>query len=85
MTRSYASFSTRAALRAVFFAAASLAVALPANAQSSTTDPRAGLKPGLYDAGVASRGLQLVAHRNKQSSAERRVGKDRRSRWSRYN
>lgn len=65
MTRSYASFSTRAALRAVFFAAASLAVALPANAQSSTTDPRAGLKPGLYDAGVASRGLQLVAHRNK--------------------
>ncbi len=65
MTRSYTSFSTRAALGAVFFAAASLAVALPASAQSSTTDPRAGLKPGLYDAGVASKGLELVAHRNK--------------------
>ncbi|MEO7040658.1 MAG: hypothetical protein ABI035_00180 [Gemmatimonadaceae bacterium] len=65
MKRSYFSLSTRAAVRTVFFAAASLAVALPVSGQSSTTDPRVGLKPGLYDAGVASKGLQLVAHRNK--------------------
>jgi hypothetical protein len=46
-------------------AASFLALALPANAQSTTNDPRVGLKPGLYDAGVAAKGLQLVAHRNK--------------------
>lgn len=51
---------------AVMLAAVSaLAVASPLHAQSSTTDPRVGLKPGLYDAGVASRGMNLVAHRNK--------------------
>jgi hypothetical protein len=38
---------------------------LSARAQSTTNDPRVGLKPGLYDAGVAAKGLQLVAHRNK--------------------
>ncbi|MEO7102780.1 MAG: hypothetical protein ABI311_05395 [Gemmatimonadaceae bacterium] len=59
------SFGARAAVRAVVFAAASLSAALPMQAQSSTTDPRVGLKPGLYDAGVASKGLELVAHRSK--------------------
>ena len=59
MTHKHASFHT------LFCAVASLALALPAHAQSSTTDPRAGLKPGLYDAGVAAKGFQLVAHRNK--------------------
>ncbi|HEX6806607.1 MAG TPA: hypothetical protein VF118_01390 [Gemmatimonadaceae bacterium] len=36
-----------------------------ARAQSDTNDPRAHLKPGLYDAGVAAKGMQLVAHANK--------------------
>jgi len=38
--------------------------ALPSisRAQSDTTDPRAHLKPGLYDAGEAAKGLQLVAN-----------------------
>ncbi len=44
---------------------ASLALAAPARAQSSTTDPRAALTAGLHDAGVASRGLERVAHRDK--------------------
>lgn len=55
-------------LRTLFFgaaAAATLALAMPAHAQSNSTDPRVGLKAGLYDAGSASKGLQLVAHRNK--------------------
>ena len=48
----------------LFFA--SLATfAPPLHAQSDTTDPRVGLKAGLYDAGVAAKGLKLVAHRNK--------------------
>jgi hypothetical protein len=64
MTQQQALFRTPAALCAVF-CAASIAMWAPAQAQSSTTDPRAGLKPGLYDAGVASKGLDLVAHRNK--------------------
>ncbi len=45
--------------------AASLALAHPAHAQSSAIDPRVGLKPGLYDAAVAAKGMQLVAHRSK--------------------
>ena len=66
MTHQHASFRTPAApLRALFCAVASLALAVPAHAQSSTTDPRANLKAGLYDAGVAAKGLELVAHRNK--------------------
>jgi hypothetical protein len=65
MTQKHASFYAPAMLRTLFCAAASLALAIPAHAQSSTTDPRVGLKPGLYDAGVASKGLSLVAHRNK--------------------
>jgi LVIVD repeat-containing protein len=44
---------------------APLALATAARAQSDTTDPRAHLKAGLYDAGAASKGLELVAHRNK--------------------
>jgi len=32
---------------------------------STTNDPRVGLKAGLYDAGVAAKGMELVAHRNK--------------------
>jgi len=64
MTHQHALFRTPAALCAVF-CAASLAMTAPAHAQSSTTDPRVGLKSGLYDAGVASKGLDLVAHRNK--------------------
>ena len=39
--------------------------AAPLRAQSDTKDPRAGLKAGLYDAGVAAKGMELVAHRNK--------------------
>jgi hypothetical protein len=69
MKRKYTFFKTRdavrTAVRTAVFAAASLAVALPAHAQSSTTDPRVGLKAGLYDAGSASRGMELVAHENK--------------------
>ncbi|MGH7603095.1 MAG: hypothetical protein ACRENK_03750, partial [Gemmatimonadaceae bacterium] len=51
--------------KALICAVAFLALALPAHAQSTTNDPRVGLKPGLYDAGVAAKGLQLVTHRNK--------------------
>jgi len=58
-------FHTSSALSALFCFAASLTLGLPAHAQSTTNDPRVGLKPGLYDAGVAAKGLQLVAHRNK--------------------
>ena len=65
MKQKYAFFGVPTMLRALVCAGASLALALPANAQSSTTDPRVGLKPGLYDAAVASKGLELVAHRNK--------------------
>jgi LVIVD repeat len=66
----------RATLNALLLAAAPLLVAsactgtgAPATAMqpahADTTDPRANLRPGLYDAGVASQGLQLVAHENK--------------------
>ncbi len=48
-----------------FVLALAPALAAPARAQSSTTDPRAHLKAGLYDAGTAAHGLKLVAHRNK--------------------
>jgi hypothetical protein len=65
MKYNHPSFRTLSALNALFCVAASLALALPAHAQSTTNDPRVGLKPGLYDAGVAAKGLKLVAHRNK--------------------
>src|SRR6185312_2075329 len=37
----------------------------PARAQADTNDPRAHLKAGLYDAGVAAKGMELVSHVNK--------------------
>ncbi|MDE3054641.1 MAG: hypothetical protein KGJ70_12195, partial [Gemmatimonadota bacterium] len=59
---------TRRAVQALWtlaLTAAPLALATTARAQSDTTDPRAHLKAGLYDAGVAAKGMELVAHRNK--------------------
>jgi hypothetical protein len=50
---------------ALFCVVALLTLGLPAHAQSNTNDPRVGLKPGLYDAGVSAKGLRLAAHRNK--------------------
>ncbi len=44
---------------------ASLTLPAGVRAQSSTSDPRAGLAAGLYDAAVAKRGLERVSHRNK--------------------
>ncbi len=59
----------RSVLRGVRLVLASLALlpllASGLAAQSSTTDPRAGLSAGLRDAGVADRGMRLVAHRDK--------------------
>jgi hypothetical protein len=67
MTRRLARTPRRAlrALRTLALIAAPLAVASVARAQSDTTDPRAHLRAGLYDAGVAAKGMALVAHRNK--------------------
>jgi hypothetical protein len=56
------------ALRSLVGAAAFatlLAPAASAQQTSTTNDPRVGLKAGLYDAGVAAKGMELVAHRNK--------------------
>ncbi len=58
-------FAAPAALLAATSLLSLLALAAPLGAQSNTHDPRVGLKAGLYDAGVASRGLKLVAHENK--------------------
>jgi hypothetical protein len=44
---------------------ASAGLPLSARAQADTNDPRAHLKAGLYDAGVAAKGMQLVSHVNK--------------------
>jgi len=54
-------------LRTLLGTAAMAALAVPLHAQqtSTTNDPRVGLKAGLYDAGTASKGMQLVAHQNK--------------------
>ena len=52
---------------AVLGVGAALAV-VPATASAqlpSTTDPRATLAPGLNDAGVAAKGMELLAHRDK--------------------
>ncbi|MBX6332385.1 MAG: hypothetical protein IRY91_11110 [Gemmatimonadaceae bacterium] len=57
--------SSFATLVAALCALVALGAASTARAQSDTTDPRAHLKAGLYDAGVAAKGLRLVAHRNK--------------------
>ncbi len=62
MTRIF-SASFRSALVPCFALGIAGAAVLPAisRAQSDTTDPRAHLKPGLYDAGEAAKGLRLVA------------------------
>jgi hypothetical protein len=45
---------------------AMLLMAPGASAQPPTTnDPRFGLSPGLNDAGVAAKGMNLMAHLNK--------------------
>ncbi len=64
MTHRSASFRTSLMLCAALGFAVG-AVPSSARAQSDTTDPRAHLKPGLYDAGVAAKGMQLVSHINK--------------------
>jgi hypothetical protein len=48
----------------ILLAAVPLTVPL-VQAQSDTTDVRYHLKAGLYDAGVATKGLELIAHRNR--------------------
>ena len=58
-------FGRVTAVSALLFIAAPLVIPRVARAQSDTTDPRAHLKPGLYDAGVAAKGLDLVGHVNK--------------------
>jgi len=40
---------------------ASQAVPAPSTARASTTDPRAGLRAGVFDAGIAVRNMELVA------------------------
>lgn len=65
MIPKYAARRTQSAIYAMLFAASAAGTAVVAQAQSNTNDPRVGLKAGLYDAGVASKGLELVAHRNK--------------------
>ena len=65
MTSRHALFRPYAVLCAALVAGASLVAPTVARAQSDTHDPRVGLKAGLYDAGTASKGLELVAHRNK--------------------
>ncbi len=49
----------------LLLAAVPLTVPVLAQAQADTTDVRYHLKGGLYDAGVAAKGLDLVAHRNR--------------------
>src|SRR3712207_2653288 len=49
-------------------AALALTLAMSASAAAqlpSTTDPRVGLSPGLNNAGVAKKGMELLAHRDK--------------------
>jgi hypothetical protein len=49
----------------LLLAAAALTRPALAQTQADTTDVRYHLKAGLYDAGVAAKGLDLVAHRNR--------------------
>ena len=65
MTRHLVSPRPSTVLRTTLAALALLVMGSAARAQSNTSDPRANLKAGLYDAGVAAKGLELVAHRNK--------------------
>ena len=57
----------RSSVAVATLAACATLLALPtrAHAQSDTHDPRVGLKPGLYDAGTAAKGMELVGHVNK--------------------
>ena len=66
MKRPYARARTTI-LHSLLGVAAVAAFAVPSFAQqtSTTNDPRVGLKAGLYDAGTAAKGMELVAHRNK--------------------
>ena len=59
------SFRRLASAAWVVLAAAPLALAMPARAQSNTNDPRAHLTAGLFNAGTASHGLQRIAHPTK--------------------
>ena len=65
MTPRHRLLRSTAFLSAALIVSVSLGASSSARAQSDTTDARAHLKPGLYDAGTASKGLELVAHRNK--------------------
>jgi hypothetical protein len=68
MTPHYVRAQAARALRTLVGVAAAATLAAPiARAQqtSTTNDPRVGLKAGLYDAGTAAKGMELVAHRNK--------------------
>src|SRR6187402_3301038 len=47
----------------VLFAALGIATVVAQQKPADPDDPRVGLKPGLRDAGVAARGLELVATR----------------------
>ena len=62
LSRGFAALSTA-------LAASLLTLALPTStqAQARTDDPRVGLDAGLYDAGVAAKGLHLVASVKKPS------------------
>ena len=76
MTPSHSGPRTRAALRALLISVAPFVLASAcakeappaatvATVQADTADPRAHLKAGLYDAGTAAKGMDLVAHVNK--------------------
>ena len=72
MNREFVRAQAATILRSLFGAAAVATLLVPmaarsAHAQQTSTmnDPRVGLKAGLYDAGVAAKGMELVAHRNK--------------------
>ena len=65
MTPHHRTFRSTSLIAAATLVFASLGISPSARAQSDTADARAHLKPGLYDAGTASKGLELVAHRNK--------------------
>ena len=64
MTRRLACFRSFVALSAAL-GIAGAGLPASARAQADTNDPRAHLKAGLYDAGVAAKGMQLVSHVNK--------------------
>jgi hypothetical protein len=67
MTPRKTKFRSYAVLCAALVAGASLVMPSIAHAQSKTNDPRVGLKPGLYDAGTANKGMTLVTTVKKSS------------------